>query len=217
MARPDKVAAVEEVRDGLAGSAATLLTHYRGLSVTEIADLRGRLRATEARYRVVKNTLSRRAVREAGVEGLAELIDGPVALVFCDQDPVGPAKVLKEFAREHPDLLVRGGYLDGEVLDEAAAAGLADLSSREELLAKLAGLMDGALSGFARLLRAPVEHQARLVQALVDAGGASAPQSADAPGEPAERAERQQSPGSTTDEAVEESPDPDDAPAEDQS
>lgn len=180
MARPDKVAAVDEVKDGLTGSAATLLTHYRGLTVTELAELRVELRRANARYRVVKNTLSRRAAEEAGLEGLVELIEGPTALVFCDEDPVGPAKALRAFAKDHPDLLVRGGYLDGQVLDEAAAESLADLDSREELLARLVGLMHGALADFARLLNAPLEHQARLLQALVDAGGPSGTSARDA-------------------------------------
>jgi large subunit ribosomal protein L10 len=174
VARPDKVAKVDEVSKDLAGAAATLLTHYRGLSVTELAELRAKLRDANADMRVVKNTLTRRAASKAGIDGLDELLVGPTGLVFCHQDPVGPAKALKEFGKDHPELVIRGGYLDGEVLDEVAATKLADLESREELLAKLAGLMQGALSGFARLLQAPIAQQARLMQALVDAGGAEA-------------------------------------------
>ena len=174
MARPEKVAKVEEVREDLTGAAATLLTHYRGLSVTELADLRARLRETNAEMRVVKNTLTRRAAEAAGIDGLTELLVGPTGLIFCAEDPVGPAKALKAFQKDHPELIVRGGYLDGEVLDEAAAMRLADLDSREDLLAKFAGLMEGALSGTARLLQAATEQQARLMQALVDAGGVEA-------------------------------------------
>lgn len=174
MPRPDKVAVVDEVREGLNDSAATLLTHYRGLSVTELAQLRASLRETNAEMRVVKNTLTIRAAEAAGMEGLKDLLEGPTGLVFCADDPVGPAKALKAFQKDHPELIVRGGYLDGEVLDEDAAIRLADLDSREELLAKLAGLMEGALSGTARLLQAATEKQARLMQALVDAGGAEA-------------------------------------------
>lgn len=173
MPRPDKVAKVDEVKQDLAGAAATLLTHYRGLSVTELADLRAKLRESNAELRVVKNTLARRAAADAGIDGLEELLVGPTGLVFCAQDPVGPAKALKAFAKDHPDLVLRGGYLDGEVLDEVAAIRLADLDSKEELLAKLAGLMDGALANTARLLQAPLEQQARLIQALMDAGGAA--------------------------------------------
>ena len=173
MPRPDKVAKVEEVRDDFSAAAATLLTHYRGLSVTELAELRSRLREANAEIRVVKNTLTRRAAEAAGIQGLNDLLVGPTGLVFCGEDPVGPAKAIKAFSNDHPELVLRGGYLDGEVLDGEAAIRLADLESREDLLARLAGLMHGALANTARLLQAPLEQQARLVQALIDAGGAS--------------------------------------------
>ena len=178
MAREDKVAEVAEVRERLSGSVATLLTHYRGLSVKDMAQLRTELRASNAELRVVKNTLAKRAVADAGIEGLDDLLEGPTSLVFCADDPVGPAKTLKKFAKDHPDLVIRGGYLDGAVMDAAETNRLADLASREELLAKFAGLMQGALAGFARLLQAPLAHQARLIQALIDdrvAKGESAP------------------------------------------
>ena len=174
MVRPEKLAKVEEVRADLTGAAATLLTHYRGLSVTELAELRARLRDSNAEMKVVKNTLTKRAAEAAGIGGLDELLEGPTSLVLCAEDPVGPAKALKAFAKDHPELIVRGGYLDGEVLDGEAALKLAELESREELLAKLAGLMQGALSGTARLLQAATEKQARLLQALIDAGGPQA-------------------------------------------
>jgi large subunit ribosomal protein L10 len=162
VARPDKVAKVEEVRQDLTGAAATLLTHYRGLTVTELAELRAKLREANAEMKVVKNTLTKRAAEAAGIGGLDDLLEGPTSLVLCAEDPVGPAKALKAFAKDHPELVVRGGYLDGEVLDGRRPLKLADLESREELLAKLAGLMQGALSGTARLLQAPTEKQARL-------------------------------------------------------
>ncbi len=180
MARPDKVAAVADVRDNLSSSAATLLTNYRGLSVAELAELRGELRKANARYRVAKNTLTLIAARDAGMDGLEQLLVGPTALVFCEDDPVGPAKALKAFAKDHPSLEFKGGYLDGAVLDAEEALKLADLDSREELLSKLAGLMYGALANTARLLQALPEKQARLIQALIDAGGA--------PGAPTESA-----------------------------
>lgn len=189
VARPDKVAAVEEVKQNLSDSAATLLTHYRGLSVTELQELRAELRKANASYRVIKNTLSRRAMTEAGVEELVDFLEGPTALVFCEEDPVAPAKALKAFARDHPDLIVRGGYLDGEVLDEAETVKLADLASREELLGELVGLMHGALANTARLLQAPLEQQGRLLQALVDAGGGAEGEEAETPAEPAQEPE----------------------------
>jgi len=191
VAREEKVAEVAEVRDRLAGSVATLLAHYRGLSVADMAELRTELRASNAEMRVVKNTLAKRAVADAGIEGLDALLVGPTSLIFCADDPVGPAKALKKFAKTHPDLVIRGGYLDGAVMDAAEASKLADLASREELLAKMAGLLQGALSGFARLLQAPLAHQARLLQALIDdrvAKGESAPAPAAAPAAAAEEA-----------------------------
>lgn len=210
MPRPDKVAVVDEVREGLSNSAATLLTHYRGLSVTELAELRAKLRDANARMRVAKNTLARRAAVDAGFGDLAELMTGPTGLIFCDEDPVGPAKALREFAKDHPDLVVRGGYLDGAVLSEADANKLADLESREELLAKLAGLMYGALANTARLLQAPIEQQARLMQALVDAGGyADAPKD-EAPAAAAEEpaAEAADEPVAEADESAAEAEEP---------
>lgn len=172
MARPDKVAAVADVRENLTSSAATLLTNYRGLSVGELAELRAELRKANARYRVAKNTLTLIAARDAGMDGLEELLSGPTALVFCEDDPVGPAKALKAFAKDHPALEFKGGYLDGAVIDAEEALRLADLASREELLARLAGLMHGALANTARLLNALPQKQAQLIQALIDAGGA---------------------------------------------
>jgi large subunit ribosomal protein L10 len=198
--RPDKVAKVTEVKDDLTGAAATLLTHYRGLSVKELAELRAKLRETHAELRVVKNTLARRAAADAGIDGFEELLVGPTGLVFCAEDPVGPAKALKAFAKDHPDLVIRGGYLDGEVLDEAAATKLADLASRDELLATLVGLMYGALANTARLLQAPLAQQARLIQALIDDGGPTAAGQAPA-------AEAVVTPGDDAPEATADAPD----------
>jgi large subunit ribosomal protein L10 len=206
--RPDKVAKVAEVSNELTGAAATLLTHYRGLSVKDLAELRAKLREADAELRVVKNTLARRAAADAGMDGLEELLIGPTGLVFCAEDPVGPAKALKAFAKDHPDLVIRGGYLDGEVLDEVAAAKLADLASRDELLASLVGLLYGALANTARLLQAPLAQQARLLQALVDEGGptsegATAAAAADAAGDDAPTADAADDDAPTADAADE--------------
>jgi large subunit ribosomal protein L10 len=211
--RPDKVAVVDEVKTGLTDSAATLLTHYRGLTVTEMAELRAKLREAGAEYRVAKNTLARRAASDAGIEELKALLEGPTGLVFCKEDPVGPAKALKAFAKDHPALVVRGGFLDGEVLDEAAAVRLADLASKDELLAQLAGLMYGALANTARLLQAPIEKQARLVQALIDAGGN--PGVTEAPADEAPAAEAEDAPAEDAPAAEAEDAPAEDAPAED--
>jgi large subunit ribosomal protein L10 len=174
VARPEKVATVDEVQQHLEASAATLLTNYRGLSVSEMHQLRAELRKANATYRVAKNTLTRLAAVQAGMEGLEALLTGPTALVFCEDDPVAPAKAIKAFAKDHPALEFKGGYLDGAILSDEDALKLADLESREELIAKLAGLLYGALANFARLLQAPLSEQARLMQALIDDGGAQA-------------------------------------------
>jgi large subunit ribosomal protein L10 len=166
MPRPDKVAAVDEVRQRLSESTATVLTEYRGLSVDDLAELRARLRESDASYRVVKNTLTRLAVRDAGVEIPDALLIGPTAITFCAGDPVAAAKVLRTFSREHPQLVIKGGLLEGRLLDAAETTGLADLASREELLARLAGLMEAVIAQPARLAQASLTKFARLLAAL---------------------------------------------------
>ncbi len=208
MARPNKVAVVERVRDDLSENAATLLTEYRGLTVGELAELRAELRKNGATYRVVKNTLARRAAVEAGIDGLDEMLVGPTALAFCPDDPVGPAKALKKFASDHPELVIKGGYMDGQVLDAGETLKLADLESREELIAKLAGLMYGALANFARLLNAAPSKMAQLLAALEGEGGPEA--KGFGSGEAAAPAE-----DAPADEAPAEDAPADEAPAED--
>ncbi len=178
MPRPEKVAVVEEVRDELTDSAATLFADYRGLAVDDMAELRRRLTEANARFLVAKNTLTRIAAREAGFDDLGEVLTGPTALTFCDDDPVGPAKALRSFSQEHPELVVKGAILEGRLVDAETAQKLADLESREELLARLARLMYAALANTASLLQAPVSQLARVMAALEEQGGA--------PGAPAE-------------------------------
>ena len=166
MARPEKVAVVDEVREELEGNLATLLTEYRGLTVSELAELRTELRQAGARYVVVKNTLARIAAKDAGYEGLEEILTGPTALTYCGDDPVAPAKALRKFAKDHPELVVKGGILEGRIVDAETAEKLADLETREELLGKLAGMMYAMLSNTASLLQAPLGQMARLIAAL---------------------------------------------------
>lgn len=206
MATPQKVAVVERVRESLDGAAATLLADYRGLSVGEMAELRAELRKANAVAHIVKNTLARRAAAAAGMEGFDALLTGPNALVYCAEDPVGPAKALKAFAEKHPKLEIRGGYLDGAVLDADAALKLADLASKEETLTKLASLMYGALANTARLLNALPVKQAQLMQALIEAGGA--------PGAPVAEAPAAEAPAEAVEAPAEDAP-ADEAPAED--
>lgn len=175
MPRPDKVAAVEDVRQGFIDATATVLTEYRGLSVDELADLRARLRGSDASYRVVKNTLTRLAVRDAGVDIPDTMLVGPTAITFCAGDPIAAAKVLRAFSREHPELVIKGGVLEGRVLDAEETGKLADLESREELLARLAGLMQAIIAQPARLAQANLSKFARLLAALQEKRTAGSP------------------------------------------
>lgn len=200
MARPDKVAAVEETRERFERSAAAVVTDYRGLSVDELQELRRALRGSNAEYRVVKNTLTRLAARDAGVNIPDELLTGPTALTFCREEPVGPAKVLQEFSRRHPGLVVKGAVFDGQVLSAEEAMKLAELSSREELLARLAGMMETLVAQPARLARANLEKAARLFAAYRDQlpaepAGEPAPASTGEPGEAG--SDEEQSPAET--------------------
>ena len=184
MPRPDKVAVVDEVRERLEGSAATVLTEYRGLTVSQMALLRARLREAGGDYKVVKNTLTAIAAKEAGYDVPADLLTGPTAVTFAAEDPAAVAKVLRQFSREHPSLVVKGGILEGRVLDAADTLKLADLASREELLATLAGMMQSLVAQPARLALASLSKAARLFAALADkkeAAGETAPAPAAAP------------------------------------
>jgi large subunit ribosomal protein L10 len=165
MARPDKAAAVAELADEFRGSAAIVLTEYRGLTVKQLTELRRSL-GGNASYAIVKNTLTKIAAQEAGVEGIDDHLVGPSAIAFVKGDPVDAAKGLRDFARANPVLVIKGGVLDGKPLSADEIKKLADLESREVLLAKLAGAMKASLSGAASLFAAPLSQTARLIEAL---------------------------------------------------
>jgi len=165
VARDDKITTVAEITEEFRSSTATVLTEYRGLSVAQLKTLRRSL-ADIASYTVVKNTLTKRAAQEAGVEGLDELFVGPNAIAFIKGDVVTAAKGLRDFAKDNPGLVIKGGYMDGRVLDAAEIAKLADLESREVLLAKLAGAMKASMGQAASVFVAPLSQAARLFAAL---------------------------------------------------
>ncbi|MEV0111500.1 MULTISPECIES: 50S ribosomal protein L10 [unclassified Nocardia] len=165
MAKPEKVAAVAEIAEQFKGSTAAVVTEYRGLSVGALTELRRALGA-EATYSVAKNTLVKRAAAEAGVEGLDDLFVGPTAIAFISGEPVDAAKALKTFAKDHKALVIKGGYMDGAPLSVSEVERIADLESREVLLAKLAGAMKGNLAKAAGLFNAPASQVARLAAAL---------------------------------------------------
>ena len=165
MARTDKEAAVAELTEEFRTSSAAVLTEYRGLTVAQITELRRSLKGV-ANYSVAKNTLTKIAAREAGIEGLDDLLTGPTAIAFIKGDPVEGAKSLKNFAKDNALLVLKAGYMDGRVLDASEIKKLADLESREVLLAKLAGAMKASMSQAAALFVAPLSQAARTVEAL---------------------------------------------------
>ncbi len=165
MARPDKQAAVTELAELFRNSNASVLTDYRGLTVSQLKELRGNLGRTTT-YAVVKNTLTRIAAKDAGVDGIEEWLVGPSAIAFVDGDPVEAAKGLRNFAKEHPALVIKGGVMDGKLLSAVDVNKLADLESREVLLSKLAGAMNASLQSAVSLFAAPLSQTARVVEAL---------------------------------------------------
>jgi large subunit ribosomal protein L10 len=165
MARSDKSATVAELADELRGSTAVVLTEYRGLSVKQLTELRRAL-GGNASYAIVKNTLTKIAAKEAGIEGIDDHLVGPSAIAFVKGDPVDAAKGLRDFARIHPVLVIKGGVLEGKLLSADEIRKLADLESREVLLAKMAGAMKASLVNAVSLFNAPLSKTARLVEAL---------------------------------------------------
>jgi len=153
MARPDKAAAVAELTEDFRTANATVLTEYRGLSVTSMKELRRAL-GSNTKYSVVKNTLTKIAAKDAGVDIDPSLLAGPSAVAFIKGDPIDAAKSLKNFSKENPFLVIKGGIFEGKAVTVAEIMKLADLESREVLLAKLAGAMKGSLAKAIRTIDA---------------------------------------------------------------
>ncbi len=177
MARPDKADAVAELTDKFRSSNAAVLTEYTGLTVAQLKQLRRSL-GENAQYRVAKNTLTKIAANEAGITSLDDLFSGSTAIAFVTGDPVESAKGLRDFAKENPALVIKGGVMDGKALSADEIKKLADLESREVLLAKLAGAMKAKPSQAAALFQALPSKLVRTVDALrekVEQGGAGAP------------------------------------------
>jgi len=208
MARADKVQAVAEIAEEFSTANAAVLTEYRGLTVGQLKRLRRSL-GEDTTYAVVKNTLAKIGAEQAGVSGLEDLLAGPSAIAFVKGDPVEAAKGLRDFAKANPLLVIKGGYMDGRTLSAAEINKLADLESREVLLAKLAGAMKGSLSQAASLFNAPLANAARTIEALrvkaeadpsvIGGAGAAAP-STEAPA--AEEAVVEQAAAEAADDAV---------------
>jgi large subunit ribosomal protein L10 len=167
MARPDKAAAVAELTDEFRSSNGAVLTEYRGLTVAQLRQLRTAL-GDDVNYAVVKNTLTKIAAKDAGVESFDSLLEGPSAIAFIKGDPVVAAKSLRDFAKANPLLVIKAGVLEGKALGTDEINKLADLESREVLLAKLAGAMKAAPQQAVSLFAAPLSQAARLFAALQD-------------------------------------------------
>ena len=203
MPKAEKVATVAEITDRFRTSSAAVVTEYRGLTMAQLTELRRSL-GKDTAYTVAKNTLVKRAAADAGVTGLDDMFVGPTAVAFISGEPVEAAKALRDFAKAHPLLVIKGGLLDGRSLEAAEVSKLADLESREVLLGKLAGAMLGTLTKAAYVLNALPSQVARLAAALQDkrvadgevleAPAAAAPASAEAPAEGPDSATVEQAP-----------------------
>ena len=180
MPNPEKVNAVAELREQFSSSSAAVITEYRGLTVKQLSDLRRAL-GRDTTYAVVKNTLTKRAASDAGVTIEDTLLTGPTAIAFVKGDAVEAAKGLRDFARTHPLLVIKGGVLDGKALSAGEISRIADLESREVLLAKVAGGLKALPTRAAGLFQAPLAQVARLAVALQETKPAADAPEVDAP------------------------------------
>lgn len=152
MARPEKEAMVAELKEKLDQARAAIITDYRGLNVAAMTELRRRMREQGLEYKVVKNTLTRFAARELGLDDLEPYLEGPTAIAFSYEDPVAPAKVIMGFAKEHKQLEIKAGLLRGKVIRPEGVKELADLPPREILLAQVLGGLQAPIAGLANVL-----------------------------------------------------------------
>jgi large subunit ribosomal protein L10 len=199
MARPEKIAVVEEIRTKLAEADATVLTEYRGLTVPELAALRASLRGSDTEYKVFKNTLARRAVADSGLDGVAAMFEGPVAIAFVRGDAASAAKALRDFGRTNPALVLKGGLLGDRIITSVDIEALAELPSRDVLLAQVAGVFQAPLTKAAGLFQAFTRNFAYGVKALIDQRGG-------VPDEPAEAAPEPEAPAAATEAPAAEAP-----------
>lgn len=193
MPTAQKIDRVAGLKSGIETSAALLLTEYRGLTVSEISELRRSLREVDTSLAVVKNTLMKLAVAEAGREELQELLSGPSAVAFVGGDPVAAAKTIAAAAKRFPALVVKGGWMDGRMLSADEAKALADLESREVMLSKIAGLMKAEMSRAASLFQATQSRFLRLLEAYKEKVPGDGPAIEDVPDVAAEAPEAPES------------------------
>ncbi|MGZ5306262.1 MAG: 50S ribosomal protein L10 [Actinomycetota bacterium] len=189
MPRAEKIERVAELKARIEGSEALLLTEYRGLTVSDVTELRRSLAEGGTRFAVVKNTLMQRAAADASIDELESLLEGPTAVAFVAGDPVAAAKKVVEAAKKFPSLILKGGYMDGKVLSADEAKGLADLESREVMLSKIAGLLKGEMSRAAAMFVAAQSKFLSLLEAYKEkVPDDSVPEVAESVAPPAETA-----------------------------
>lgn len=168
MPRPDKVQAVEDIKQRFQNASAAFLTEYRGLPVARQQELRGALHEAGAGYKVLKMSLTRRALDELGMEGLDEWLTGPTAIAFTGDDPVPAARALADFAKANDAFLIKGGWFNGEAIPSEVVSRLANIDSREALLAKTAGAFKGPLNKMAAVMGSFTREAASLFSALLE-------------------------------------------------
>ncbi len=181
MPRPEKVQAVEKIREQFGEARATFVTEYRGLTVGEQQELRRSVRKAQGEYQVLKMSLARRAVEDMSLEGLPELLVGPTALAFANHDAVSVAKVLRDFASEHDKLIIKGGILGDAFMPPEQISRLADIEPRDVLLSKIAGGFKAPMSKMAGLLGAKIRDAASMFSQLLEKKEAEAPEVEEAP------------------------------------
>lgn len=164
--KPEKEAAVQEIREKLAKSHGVVLTNYRGLNVSTLTELRRKLGEAGVELKVVKNTLTRIASKEVGLGDLERYLEGPTAIAFAMGDPVAPAKIISEFTRDHKEMEIKGGALQGKVIGPDDVRSLAELPSREVMLGRVAATVAAPISGLARALAGTMRNLAYAVDAV---------------------------------------------------
>lgn len=169
-----KQAIVQEIADKMKNAQGTVVVDYRGLNVEEVTELRKKARENNIDYKVYKNSMMRFAAKEAGVEGLLDVLVGPTAIAFCEDDPVAPAKLINDFAGEHKALEIKAGVVEGKVLDVAGVKELAELPPREVLVAKVLGGLNAPISGFTNVLNANLKGLVVALNAIAEQKGAEA-------------------------------------------
>ncbi len=174
MARIEKEAEVKRIEDKLKNSSSVVLTEFRGLDVHSLAELRRRLREKEVDYKVIKNSLARIAASNLGLDELYGYLTGPTALATAVEEIVAPAKVIFDFSKEHDALRIKGGILEGQVINADKVKTLAKLPSKEELLAKLVGNLNGSIAGLVNMLNNPLRGLVGVLTAVADQKGKAA-------------------------------------------